>query len=122
MYVHANTVGVGTATITGDVQIYDNVASGSGGGIYVSSLAVLTVDGTDTAVRGNSAANGGGLHISAGSVVTFGTVSIAGNTATTGDGGGIWTAESLTIGTISRSLRTARPTVWEAASTPPVPV
>ncbi|WP_277202722.1 DUF4347 domain-containing protein [Victivallis vadensis] len=122
LYVHANTVGVGTATITGDVQIYDNVASGSGGGIYVSSLAVLTVDGTDTAVRGNSAANGGGLHISAGSVVTFGTVSIAGNTATTGDGGGIWTAESLTIGTISRSLRTARPTVWEAASTPPVPV
>ena len=68
--------GTGSLLIT-DSTIKGNVASGSGGGIYVAGGSVIV--GEDTVINGNSAATGKGVYVNAGTFTMKGSALISSN-------------------------------------------
>jgi len=81
------------ATIT-DSRIYENVATGTGGGLSVGSLSVAQLKNLD--IYKNEAKTAGGLYGGAGSVIVAENLSIYENSAAT-LGGGVYNGANLTL-------------------------
>lgn len=81
------------ATIT-DTRIYENVATGTGGGLSVSSLGVAQLKNLD--IYKNQAKTAGGFYGGAGSVVIAENLNIYENSATA-LGGGVYSGANLTM-------------------------
>ena len=96
--VSDNTAAYGAGLFTGNrailtnAKIRSNSASATGGGLYASATAFLTVTGS--AISGNTATRGGGLYFDNGGALDLETSTISGNLATsTADangGGGLY--------------------------------
>ena len=85
------TVGPHNRTIPARVNIYDNVAQ-SGGGVWMGGSGTLTMNNGTNPIHGNKATgNGGGVYISTGTFTQSGS-SITDNDAT-GDGGGVYVVQ-----------------------------
>jgi len=80
-----------------------NTGTGYGGAIWVGSLAQLSITGG--AILSNTAQSGGGLYLSAGAAVTLTSTGppalVSGNSAT--DGGGLYNAGTLTLTNVTLS-------------------
>lgn len=71
------------------VGVWNNTATGSGGGVYDSGPLVALRG----AIYDNDAASGGGLYVFGGDDLLLKNMTISGNTAT-GSGGGVWQTSS----------------------------
>jgi CSLREA domain-containing protein len=80
-----------------DSTVVTNTASTSGGGIYASGPAMVTL--TNSSVNGNKANTGpgGGIYASGPGTVTMTNSNVNGNTANASPGGGIFTMMRLTM-------------------------
>jgi parallel beta-helix repeat protein len=89
------------------VSIYDNTATGNGGGIYANGSGELTITNT-TVVEGNTATLGGGIYAEGGDVTITAQSQVTDNTATS-DGAGIYNISAqLTLDDSFVQLNTAQ--------------
>ncbi|MBQ8285556.1 MAG: right-handed parallel beta-helix repeat-containing protein, partial [Thermoguttaceae bacterium] len=84
--VYANIVNGGGVNFT-NVKITENTASGSGGGVYLSSGSAVF---TDVEIVGNTASTAGGVWNSSKVTSDFTNVTIADNVASSEGGGGVF--------------------------------
>jgi parallel beta-helix repeat protein len=76
-----------------DTTVTNNTATGSGGGIALSSSAKLTV--TRGEITKNKASQGGGLHADSSTIVTIDACSMSGNQADYGGGVSVAGADTV---------------------------
>lgn len=86
-------------TISGAVDISENLASGNGGGINVTAASgSLALSLADCTVEGNQGRSGGGVFVNSavGCKFSLNSLAIQQNRSTSGSGGGIWFGTTTT--------------------------
>lgn len=87
------------ASVSSGIYVYEgliagNTATGDGGGILAEGGCLVTLDGANVSVTGNTANTGGGIHIQSGLVINHASIS---NNKAAVDGGGVYTSGIATI-------------------------
>jgi ammonia channel protein AmtB len=99
----------GSLRMTGGTVLSRNAAlgaSGAGGGVHASSLAIVNL--TDSFVSSNTAASAGGAHISHTMQTSLTRTNVTNNIAATGVGGGLYITSAMDTVKIGGSYITGR--------------